>query len=166
MTLLNLMLCYYTYKLDDASLWLCILFTPFGKYRHLCLPMGMMQSPNWAQAILKEIFSNLLHDAVKCYIDDISLFMPSSASNPWDHHLQVLPDVLSRLQDNGFTMNPAKCKWAVQEAEWLRHWITPDGICPLKSKVEGVLALVPPCMLCQLCSFIRLINVYCEFWRK
>ena len=29
---LNLTLCYYSYKLDEESSWYCVLVTPFGKY--------------------------------------------------------------------------------------------------------------------------------------
>jgi len=166
MTLLDLTLCFYTYRLDEASSWLCILVTPFGKFHHLCLPMGMMQSPDWAQVVLEEIFKDLLQDGVECYIDDVGLFTNASEEHPWVHHLQHLPEVLSCLEENGFTINPQKCKWAVQEAEWLGHWLTPDGIKPLHKKIQGMLAIAEPQTLCQLWGFIGLVNFYQDFWKN
>ena len=44
------------------------------------------------------------------YIDNIGAF-----SNTWDHHINLLRIIMTKLQDNGFTVNPLTCDWAVQE---------------------------------------------------
>jgi hypothetical protein len=48
------------------------------------------------------------------YLDDIGAFSPS-----WEHHIELLHTILTKLQDNGFKVNPLKCDWAVQETDWL-----------------------------------------------
>ena len=138
-TKIDLTLCFYTYKLDEASTWLCVLVTPFGKYRRLRLPMGCTQSPDWAQECLEEVLHDLLHVAVECYIDDVGIF-----SNSWDDHIKTIKIVLQRLQDNGYTVNPAKCEWAVKETDWLVHWLTPTGIKPWKKRLKVFWHLMNP----------------------
>jgi len=162
-SIIDLTLCYYTYELDDESSWLCVLVTPFGKYRRKRLPMGLSQSPDWAQAAIEEAFleADLLRECVEAYIDDVGTF-----SNSWEHHLLHLEKTLRCLETNGYTVNPAKCQWGVQEVEWLGHLLTPKGIKPLPKKIKGVLQLSPPTNVTELRSFLGMINYYRDFWKR
>ena len=74
--------------------------------------------------------------------------------------------ILQRLQDNGFTVNPLKCEWCVQETDWLSHWLTPTGTKPWRKKIEPLLNLAVPKMTTQVRSFISAVTFYHDFWRK
>ena len=112
---------YYTFEIDEASSRLCVIVAPYGKYRYLRLPMRIKMSPDIAQEIMEDVLKDL--DDVEVYFDDIGIFSKSS-----DDHMHTVHQVLNRLQDHGFTVNPLKCEWAVQETDWLVYWLTSIGL--------------------------------------
>jgi transposase InsO family protein len=159
MTKIDISMQYYCLMLDEESSWYCVLVTPFGKYRRKVLPMGLSNSPDWAQATMEEIFHDMLHE-IEVYLDDIAIF-----SETWEDHIAVLNKVLNRLQDNGFTVKPEKCEWAVQETNFLGFWLTPNGLKPWKKKIDAILNLDKPKTLKQLRAFVGLVNYYKIFFK-
>ncbi len=133
MTKTDISMQFYTFCLYEESTWLCVFVTPFAKYRYLRLLMGLCRSPDWAQATTEMIFKDLLPD-IEIYIDDIGRFDAG-----WQQYLKKLDVILHCLKMNGFTVNPLKCEWYMQETDFLGFWMTPTGIKPWKKRAEAVL---------------------------
>ena len=157
-TKLDISMQYYTFVLDEPSRDLCTFATPFGLYRYCRLPMGVSESPDISTEIMTEVLDGL---DVDFYMDDIAIL-----SETWDEHIQLVQQVLHRLETAGFTINPTKCEWAVDETDFLGHWMTPDGIKPWRRKVEAILKLQPPKNVKELRSFLGLVNNYYDMWPR
>ncbi len=65
---------------------------------------------------------------------------------------------------NGFTSNPLKFEWALEETDRLGFWLTPHGLKPWKKKIDAILHMNHPCNATELRMFIGCIIIYPDMW--
>ena len=158
-TKIDLSMMFYCFEMDEESKRLCTITTPFGKYQYNRVPMGIKVSPDFAQSMIKKILQGLDIDA---YMDDLGIWTKGS----FDDHMHIVDTVLERLTANGMKCNPLKCKWGVKEAHFLGHYMTPDGVTPMRNKIEAVLKLGRPTDKSQVRSFIGAVTFYKSMWPR
>ena len=110
---LNLSMQHHTFKLDKESKNLCTVTALWGLFHHGCLPMGVSPAPDIAQDIMECVPASLIEEIEVC-LDNIAAFL-----DEWESHLVLLEKLLTLLQEKGFSINPAKCKLGIQEANFL-----------------------------------------------
>jgi hypothetical protein len=72
--------------------------------------MGFKCSTDYAQEVMENIFWDV--EDAEIYIHNIGAF-----SQSWDDHIALLRTILTKLQDNGLTVNPLKGKWMVKKTD-------------------------------------------------
>ena len=160
---LDISMQYWTFELDEESKDLCTIVTPFGTYRHCRAPMGLQNTPGFAQAQMVKVLRGI--EEQDCYIDDIGVWNnDKSVDLAWQKHIVSLDKVLTRLEDHNFTVNPLKCEWGVQETDFLGYWLTPTGIKPWSTKVEAIVNMKEPATITDLRSFIGLVGFYSDLF--
>ena len=150
---------FYTFELDNESKELCNIVTPHGNYRYNCVPMGLSISPAFVQSKMEQCLQNI--EELDVYIDDVEIF-----TEDWKHHLLILDKTLARLEADGFTINPLKCEWAVQETDWLGYWLTSDGLKPWSKKIEAIVNMQRPQTATELRTFLGMVTYYREMWPR
>ena len=91
-TTLDLNMGYYTVRLSPEASDMCTIVAEFGKFRYLCLPMGVNCSPDIFQSKINELLGDL--EYIRAYLDDMSVLLKGT----FTEHLQQVRVVPQRFQ--------------------------------------------------------------------
>ena len=75
-------------------------------------------------------------------------------------------NLMQRFTDHGVTLNKAKCVFDVKEVEFLGHCITPEGIQPIRTKLDAITDFKIPVNITQLRSFLGMAQQLSKFSPK
>jgi hypothetical protein len=132
------------------------IITPFGLFEYLFMPFGLTNAAQSFQRLMDKLLRHL--PFVFTYLDDHLI-----ASRTLEEHLLHLQQFFQVLQENGLTINPAKCVFTVSSLKFLGHMVDEAGITPLPRHVAAVQDCPPPSDIKQLQRFLGLINFYRRF---
>lgn len=147
---------FYQVKLNQQSSYYTTFSTPFGRYRHLRMPMGISSAPEIFQRVMSDIFGDL--DGVEINMDDLLVH-----GHTLQEHNIRLERVLRRARDNGLQFNRKKTKIAQQEVDYVGHKITAEGLKPTADRIQALQELSEPQSFAELESVLGMLAYVSKF---
>ena len=92
--------------------------------------MGMTTAPATFQRLMQTTMNDLAFQILLVYLDDLLVY-----SQTFDEHVERLQIVFDRLREVGLKLNPKKCCFAQQQAEYLGYTVSADGIATSEDKI-------------------------------
>jgi Reverse transcriptase (RNA-dependent DNA polymerase) len=108
------------------------------------MPFGLCNAPAIFQRTIMEIFSYLIENAMKVFMDDFSVY-----GTIFDECLSNLTKVLQRCEEVNLVLNWEKCHFMVQQGVVLDHIISEKGLEVDKAKIE-VIEKLPPLLVSKI----------------
>ncbi|KAM1639799.1 hypothetical protein PS2_009829 [Malus domestica] len=97
--------------------------TPKGIYYYKVMPFGLKNAGATYQRAMQNIFNDMLHKNVECYVDDVVVKTKKRSD-----HLKDLRVVFERLRKYNLKMNPLKCAFGVTSGKFLGFIVKHRGI--------------------------------------
>ena len=111
----------YLQLLDDAARDYHVINTHKGLFEYTRMPFGITSAPAIFQRTMDNLLQGLKH--VSVYIDDILI-----TGETEEEHLQILNEVLTRLETAGVRLKKEKCVFMAKEVIYLGHRINKEGL--------------------------------------
>lgn len=147
---------FYQIPISPDSIKYTAFVTPGGHYEFRKMPFGICNGPAVFQRAITKAVKNLKFLLV--YIDDI--LIPCQTI---DEGVEYLEKTLGALCSSGFTINLKKCKFFVDNIEYLGRHISRDGIRPSETKVTALVNSPVPTSIKQIRQFMGLASYFRKF---
>ena len=159
-TSLDMNMGYYHIVLSPETADMCTIITEYGKYRYKRLPMGVACSPDIFQAKIYELLGDI--EGTKAYIDDILVVKKGT----FKEHLMQLEEIFKRCQRANIKLNAEKCRFGLNEIDYLGYLVTPDGVKPNPKKIKAIQALERPTTVTEVRRLIGMVQYYRDLWPR
>ncbi|XP_015072668.1 uncharacterized protein LOC107016840 [Solanum pennellii] len=113
--------------------------TSKGIYCYKVMPFGLKNAGATYQRAMQNIFDDLLHKNVECYVDDLVV-----KSRKRGDHLKDLRMVFELLRRYQLRMNPLKCAFGVTSGKFLGFIVRHRGIEIDEAKVDAISKMPEP----------------------
>ena len=124
-----------------------------GLFRPTRLVFGVHMASGVFQRHMEKRLGHIPRTVVR--VDDI-LITGATAQE----HLENLGDVLRIIEENGLRLKREKCKFFMDEVEFLGYRVNAEGVKPIQEKVKAIIDAPIPQNTSQVKSFLGMIQYY------
>lgn len=147
---------FWQIKLEEESREYTTFITPFGRYMFKKMPFGISAAPEFFQRQMTKVLTGL--EGVVCMMDDVLV-----VGNTKHEHDERLRKVLSKIEENGLTLNKDKCEFGVERVKFLGHIIDKEGIHVDPEKEKAIKGMKEPGNRKELRRFLAMVNYLSRF---
>lgn len=147
---------YHQIELAPESREITTFVTPDGLYRFKRLLFGVKCAPEMFQRIVQDVLRDIPN--VRVFFDDIIIF-----SKTVSDHKSHVQQVLTRLRENGLTINMEKSIFGARQISFLGHKISKNTVEPNDENSSAVRNFEKPTCKKDLQSFLGLVNFVSKF---
>ncbi|KAK3548528.1 hypothetical protein QTP70_013378 [Hemibagrus guttatus] len=160
-TKLDLRSAYNLVRIREGDEWKTAFHTTHGHYEYCVMPFDLTNAPAMFQALINEVFRDLLGRGVIAYIDDILVY-----STSMEEHVRQVREVLARLQKHHLYIKLEKCEFHRPMVTFLGYVISHQGVETDMVKVWAVTEWHAPSTVQELQCFLGFANFYRRFIRN
>nr|XP_022906843.1 uncharacterized protein LOC111418530 [Onthophagus taurus] len=110
-----------------------------GLYQFKRMPFGLSNSTATWQRFIDSVLGTDLEPYVFVYLDDIVI-----VTSTFEKHLEVLTEVLRRINKAGLTLSRDKCKFCRESLKYLGYVVDKNGLQVDPEKVSAILEIPTP----------------------
>ena len=149
---------YHQIEMDENDKKKTAIICHYGLYQYKRMPFGLCNAPRTFQRMMNKIFRPYLDEFITLYLDDILIY-----SDTFEEHIEHLEKVFEVLKKANLLIKLKKCKFCVDEIEYLGHIVSKNGIQVDPAKIESIKKLKPPTSITGIRSIIGLCSYYRKF---
>ncbi|ESK83158.1 hypothetical protein Moror_14995 [Moniliophthora roreri MCA 2997] len=150
---------YNNVRIKDGDQWKAAFKTNRGLFEPTVMFFGLMNSPATFQAFMDDVLQDFMAEGwCLVYMDDILIY----SQNPEQHRERTLR-LLQRLKEQDLYLKPHKCKFDVNEIDFLGLVIKPGQIAMDPTKLSGISEWPAPRTVTGVRSFTGFTNFYRKF---
>ena len=129
-----------------------------GLFHFKRMPFGLHNAPATWQRFIDSVLGPELEPYVFVYLDDIIII-----SDTFEKHLEILKEVLNRLQNAGLKVGREKCHFCRPSLKFLGYVVDRNGLHVDPEKVESMVNIPTPRNIKEVRSFVGTVSWYRRF---
>ncbi len=136
--------------LNDKARKILTIIMPFGAYKCLTSPMGVMLASDLFQSRMVHMFADMNKRRPFTYIDNILHFKGMT----FEEHIAVLDEILQLIQKSRLQVSAKKSRFCQESVKYLGFQLSRMGYQPLLSHVSAILRINAPETSSKSASFL------------